>query len=362
MGDFDAVGVDEFAAAIGLGIVRGEYADGAGGIGGECPLNDVEVMGTPIGDVSTGVFAVGSPCGVVVVDAAGAEDGVVWADGCGAEPLVPIEAGFGGFFWQVTPGGGDADADVDAEERADAALAYEVNGLAEAAVVFGALLAAGLKDDAVLADRFDGEAAFGEGERERFFAVDVFLRRGGIEDHVDVPVVGRGDDDGVDIRAGEEFVVVFGGGDAGSRARGVGVVRVGGGFGVGAAGGIDIAHTDDLNARVLKGPIEVAAILDSHADEAEAQASVGARRAGSGHACECEGTCGEESGGCGEEGSAVHGGRIPNAEGRGGGRLEGMAAGDEARGRVPNGWVWTGALAGGLAGSGWHLIIGPVKP
>lgn len=100
---------------------------------------------------------------------------------------------------------------MDAEDAADASGADKFGGTDEAMVVFGALLAAGLEDAVVLADGLDHGPALVEALGEGFFAVDVLAGAGGVEDLVDVPVVGGADDDGVDGVEGEDVVVVNGG-------------------------------------------------------------------------------------------------------------------------------------------------------
>jgi hypothetical protein len=54
---------------------------------------------------------------------------------------------------------------------------------------------------------------FGDIIRERFLYVEVFARESGLDGHERVPVVGRADNDGVDVGLGEEFAVVVVGAD-----------------------------------------------------------------------------------------------------------------------------------------------------
>ena len=62
------------------------------------------------------------------------------------------------------------------------------------------VLFAGLGDSAGLVDRVG----------HRLFAVDVLARLHGVDGHLGVPVVGRGDQDSVDVLAIEEPAVVLG--------------------------------------------------------------------------------------------------------------------------------------------------------
>ena len=56
--------------------------------------------------------------------------------------------------------------------------------------------------------RLDHLAAFGDRQRQRLLAVHVLARLAGVDRHQRVPVVGRGDDDGVDVLAVEQLAVV----------------------------------------------------------------------------------------------------------------------------------------------------------
>ena len=89
---------------------------------------------------------------------------------------------------------------------ADAARADQFAGRAE--LVVGALLRAGLHDALVLACGGDHRAAFGDGVRQRLFAVDVLARLARAHGLQGVPMVGRADDHGVDVLAFEQLAEV----------------------------------------------------------------------------------------------------------------------------------------------------------
>ena len=55
-------------------------------------------------------------------------------------------------------------------------------------------------------------AAFGDGERQRLLAINILAGPGGFDDGNGMPVVGRCDQDRVDVFAGEEFAEVLVGG------------------------------------------------------------------------------------------------------------------------------------------------------
>src|SRR5262249_42301492 len=135
-----------------------------------------------------------------------------------------------------------ADVHLDHLDLADAAAADILDGGAELAV--GALLAAGLQDAVELAHRVDHGRGLVGGQRQRLLAVNVLLRLAGIDGEDGVPVVGGGDDDGVDVVALEEVAVVVVGGAAlvSAGLGGVGVALLDGGLGALAAGGVHVAH------------------------------------------------------------------------------------------------------------------------
>src|SRR5205823_4380221 len=110
---------------------------------------------------------------------------------------------------QVAGHGGAADADADRLHLADAAVADELAGPAEAAAELAPLLAAGLEDDLVLADRVHDLPPLGDGHGQRLLAIDVLAGPGRQDAGDGVPVVRRGDDDGVDVRAGEQVAEVI---------------------------------------------------------------------------------------------------------------------------------------------------------
>src|SRR5262245_40377975 len=124
-------------------------------------------MGAHVGEATAGVFAVVAEGGEVVVDAARAEDVVVGAGGRGAIPHFPVGPLWGLLVGQVAGNGGATDADADGANLADAAAADVFDGAAEDAAELGALLAAGLEDDVVVAGGADHGPRFGDRQRQR---------------------------------------------------------------------------------------------------------------------------------------------------------------------------------------------------
>ena len=88
-------------------------------------------------------------------------------------------------------------------DLADVAIAHQFGGLAEFRP--GALHAARLEHPVVLASRIDHRPTFLDSEREGFFAVDVLAGFGGFDGLHGVPMVGRGNDDRIDVLKGQQF-------------------------------------------------------------------------------------------------------------------------------------------------------------
>ena len=116
-----------------------------------------------------------------------------------AAPAVVIEIGGRGGHGGVPLGRVVArlQTDFDALDRAEVAVTNELNGLAEKGV--GTLLRADLDDGLALGCFPANNLRFGEEVREGLFAIEVFVAPQGLERVQGVPVVGRGDDDGVEV-------------------------------------------------------------------------------------------------------------------------------------------------------------------
>ena len=91
--------------------------------------------------------------------------------------------------------------------RADAAFANQFDRLL--IMRAGSLLAPGLHDAVVLARGFDHSAALDNGQRERLFAINVLPGLTGHDRRQRVPVIGRGDDDRVDLLDLQEPPEIF---------------------------------------------------------------------------------------------------------------------------------------------------------
>ena len=111
-------------------------------------------------------------------------------------------------------------------------------------------IAAGLLGD------LDHGLALGDGQRQRLLAVDVLALAHGVDGDQGVPVVGRGDDDGVDVLAVEQLAEVLVGFDFTYR------------FLEAVAGLLDLVH----------GPVAVAAIHVADGDVLDAVLAGASRR------------------------------------------------------------------------------------
>jgi hypothetical protein len=116
----------------------------------------------------------------------------------------------GGFSWgRGPPVGPAADGRGHPLDLADASGAHERDGQEEDPVVIAALLGADLHDAARLLGDPAERLALVDRQRQRLLAVDVLARLHGVDADLGVPVVGRADDDGVDVLAVEELAVVL---------------------------------------------------------------------------------------------------------------------------------------------------------
>jgi hypothetical protein len=119
-----------------------------------------------------------------------------------------------------------------------------------------AVLGAGLEHPPISADRLDHLASFPDGYRNGFFAVDVFAGLCRVDRLQRVPVVGRGDHDGVDVGSKEQLAVIVVRCAAFVRAAGapLGIAFFHAALGVLSPQAIDIANGQDLNRRIACQP------------------------------------------------------------------------------------------------------------
>ena len=111
-------------------------------------------------------------------------------------------------------------------------------------------------------------AAFGHAMADRFFAIDVLASLGRGDAGEGVPMIRRGDDDGIDVLAREQFPKINESGatfvSSVGRCAGIMILHhLQGGI---AAGGIDIADCNHADFLALKATAHQAAALNSEAD------------------------------------------------------------------------------------------------
>ncbi len=157
-------------------------------------------MGAPVGENAAGVVPDHAPAHPV--DALRREG----RPGRGAQPHVPIQIGGGSLLLFLVDLGVHRQFDLHVAESSDGAVAH---GLTEPVVLRdGAILEAGLKDG-VASFYLGGEiTSFGDGQGG-FLAEDVLASLKRREGDGDVPMVRRGDDDGVDVAALQQFAEII---------------------------------------------------------------------------------------------------------------------------------------------------------
>jgi hypothetical protein len=159
-------------------------------------------------------------------------------------------------------------------ELADAAVADQRAGEAEDAR--GALLRAELEDAFVALHFFAQSPVFGEVEAHRLFEIDVLAGADGGDGRENMPVIGRSDEDGVNVLPGEQFAEVGIGG-----AGVVLVVLVDAVAGLVAVLFHDIADGDDLGVLLVQEIAHVPLALRADADAADSDAVARSGFAGS---------------------------------------------------------------------------------
>ena len=129
-----------------------------------------------------------------------------------------------------------------------------------------AVLSAGLKDSAPAAHGLDDAPALVNVERNGLFAIDIFARFDGIDAHEGMPVIGRGDHDGVDVIARQQFpVIIVSGASLAPPVAAVNGVHLP--LALLAARPIDVANREKLHRRVVHEPAQMPAAHRAPADQ-----------------------------------------------------------------------------------------------
>ena len=123
----------------------------------------------------------------------------------------------------------------------------------------GPALRADLDRDVVRFRGGDHRLALLDGAAGRLFDVHVLAAFGGVDRLDRVPVVRRGDHDGVDVFALEDVAVIV-----------IGLHARPGGFqGVGQTLLVDIAHRGDINLSLITAPYHIAEVAPAHAPDTD---------------------------------------------------------------------------------------------
>jgi len=199
--DFDAIVIEEGEVHVGgfAVIVPEEAVTGGDDAGGDVvPAEDmaevIDVVDAPVTHFAVAPIPLPMPVVMELLAHDGGHGG--WA---GPEVVVDM-IGNGG-------GGGDlADGFTGGEFGAMDPLDFAVASGLDIACAFldggaGALLGAGLDDPVVFAGSLDHFTTFPDGMADGFFDVDVFSCLAGPDGQEGVPMVGGGDDDGVEVIA-----------------------------------------------------------------------------------------------------------------------------------------------------------------
>lgn len=203
VGGLTLVGV---VGAVDITPAEGDDRFGEGGVF-DGPAGDVHLMNALIAHVA--VAEVPEPVPVVVDEVA-----VEGLFGSGAKPEVEVHVA-GNFFVGLVANAPSRLAAVAFGDEEFAVLAAVNGGDLLGPAAAGAALGAVLDDAVVFAGGFNALAAFKDVVAAGFFDVDVFAGLASPDGDEGVPVVGRGDGDGVDAFVFQELTDVGVGGDFG---------------------------------------------------------------------------------------------------------------------------------------------------
>ena len=185
-------------------VFIGEHLHMARLIGFHGPVHDVDPVGEEVGHGAA--TKIPEPPPAVELFFA---DGLI---GSAAEPLLPIKD------LGIDRSGGHENMIVlppigsDLGYAPQASSLNEIDGIAKVAPA--ALLHAALQDLLAGADCPAEGGAFLNGVGDRFFKIDVFACCQGVDRHAHMPVVGRGDNDGIDRLLEDCAIIHMGGCDA----------------------------------------------------------------------------------------------------------------------------------------------------
>ena len=233
------------------------------------PLHDVKMMRTPVAHAAAAVFAVMPPFRITLGHAARTQNRVVRPRGSRSQPHIPVQARFGGFFREIAGNRRTADRDLRMRHRADDAVTHQFAGRAKFA--HGPLHAANLENSIIGAGGLHHRPAFQHGMRHGFLAINILARPGRRDGHERMPMIRRGNDDGINILPRQQIAEILVGVAAFIRAP-VGVFGVGGFhrlFRQIQPGAVHIAYRQHADVLAREAGMHQAVTLLADADEAE---------------------------------------------------------------------------------------------
>ena len=269
MRDLLSAGIAPVNAELGIGGFGRVKFHGTALIVAKRPLHDVKMMRTPVAHAAAAVFAIMPPFGIPLGHAARTQNGVVRPHGSRSQPQIPIQAGLGGFFRQVAGNRRAAHGHLGMRHRADHAVAHQFAGGAKFA--HGTLHAADLENSIVGAHGLHHRPAFQHGMRHGFLAVNILAGPGRRNGHERVPMIRRGDDDGINILPRQQIAEILVG-VAAFVGAGIGVLGVGGFHGLFRQlqpGAVHIAHGEHADVLARETGVHQAVTLLADTDEAE---------------------------------------------------------------------------------------------
>ena len=267
----DAVGIDEFGPLARARFFRRQNLDRAAAVHAQAPLGDVEVVRAPVGNAPAAELPVAAPGGIMLVDPARAQRGVVRPHPGGPHPKVPVEPRFHRLLGEVARNRRTAEATLHALDLADRPVEHQ---LARHAEFFRrSLHRARLQHAPVRVDLPQENERLVDIVRQRLLAIHVLPAAEGRHGDHGVPVVGRGDRDGVDVLAARDLAEVVICRALAAAPRLLGVVLDDAPLGVVAAGRVHVANRQDLRVAPEE-PAQKSSVLHPHAHKAHRQPRV----------------------------------------------------------------------------------------
>ncbi len=164
------------------------------------PLRDIDVMGSPVGHLAAAVLI--PPAERVV----GSLGNIRHVRGLSL-PQVPVEVTGHRRGWKRSARGIRTGGTSDFSEPAKMPGTHHLGS--QAKTMIASLPGSDLDNRIGRADFATQHLALVDGQRQRFLAVDIFSRTGRVNQHFGMPMIGRSNQNHIDIVAGQEIVIVL---------------------------------------------------------------------------------------------------------------------------------------------------------